>query len=81
MVNESLHRQIQRREVNGGRINHNSNPVECCVLCKQETQFKFNTHIETRGTYVEGCGQLCNSCYVACYNTSTADTFQDYLFE
>ena len=81
MVNESLPSRIRNRELNGGRINHNTNSLERCVICNQNTQYRFNTHIETRGTYVEGCGQLCNSCYIACYNTSTADTFQNYLFE
>ena len=81
MVNESLHKQIQRREVNGGRINHQYNPLERCVICHQHTQYRFNTHIETRGCYVEGCGQLCNACYISCFNTSTVDTFQDYLTE
>jgi len=81
MVNETLPIQIRNRELNGGSINYNPNPREKCVICNQVTQYKFNTHIETRGCYVEGCGQLCPSCYVSCYNTSTADTFQDYLFE
>jgi hypothetical protein len=81
MVNESIPRQIQNREINGSSVNYQNNPREKCVICKTTTQFKYNTHIETRGSYVEGCGQLCNSCYIACFNTSTADTFQDYLFE
>ena len=78
---ESLPKQLKKREVSGSRINYDTNPIECCVICNQQTQYRFKTHIETRGCYVEGCGQLCPSCYIACYNTSTADTFQDYLFE
>lgn len=81
MGNETLPRQIRNREINGGRVNYQNNPRERCVICNQVTQYTYNTHIETRGCYVEGCGQLCPSCYVACYNTSTADIFQDYLFE
>ena len=81
MVNESLHKQIQRREIDGGRVNYRNNSIERCVICNQHTQYRFNTHIETRGCYVEGCGQLCNACYISCFNTSTVDTFQDYLTE
>jgi len=81
MVNESLPRQLQNREINGSSVNYKSNPLEKCVICKTTTQIKYNTHIVTSGSYVEGCGKLCNSCYIACFNTSTADTFQDYLFE
>ena len=50
MVNESLPKQIQRREVNGGRINHNTNPIERCVICHQHTQYRFNT--QTRNDLV-----------------------------
>ena len=81
MVNESLHKQIQRREIDGGRVNYRNNSRERCIICNQHTQYRFNTHIETRGCYVEGCGQLCTACYISCFNTSTVDTFQNYLTE
>jgi hypothetical protein len=78
---ESLPKQIKQRELMGGRINYATNPIDCCIICKQKTTYRKNTHINARRFYVEGCGQLCGSCYMACHNTSTADTFQDYLFE
>jgi len=55
----------------------NTNPIEKCVICKQETPYRLKTHIDHRQNYVEGCGQLCSPCYYACYNVSTVDTFQE----
>ena len=80
---ESLPKQLKKREITCNHINpkDDNNPFECCVICNQQTQYRFKTHIETRGCYVEGCGQLCPPCYLACYNTSTVNTFEDYLFE
>ena len=51
------------------------NPVEKCTICKQRTVYRKKTPINCRHFYVKGCGQLCGSCYYACYNTSTVDTF------
>jgi len=39
------------------------NPIEMCVSCGKETQYRFNDHIDLRNGYVEGAGQLCTSCY------------------
>ena len=60
---------------------HKSNPKEKCIICGVTTEHRKNTHVENRGTYVQGCGQLCNSCYAACYNTSTVDWYMNYLTE
>lgn len=34
-----------------------------CVLCKVETAYDKDTHIDMRIGYIEGFGQLCASCY------------------
>jgi len=82
MVNENLATQVRNREINGSRINYReSNPKEKCIICGVTTVHRKNTHVENRGTYVQGCGQLCNSCYAACYNTSTVDWYMNYLIE
>lgn len=40
-----------------------TNPIETCVVCGTETEYRFNTHIDYRVGYVEGAGQLCVKCY------------------
>ena len=37
--------------------------IEYCVLCKSETPYTTDTHIDFRDGYVEGIGQLCRICY------------------
>ena len=39
------------------------NPIEKCVICGADTQYRFNDHIDYRFNYVEGAGQLCSKCY------------------
>lgn len=39
------------------------NPIEKCVNCGENTAYRFNDEIDTRTSYVEGCGQFCYSCY------------------
>jgi|LauGreDrversion4_2_1035121.scaffolds.fasta_scaffold564982_3 hypothetical protein len=34
-----------------------------CVMCSEETQYDFSTHIDLRTGYIEGVGQLCFNCY------------------
>lgn len=34
-----------------------------CVICKVETAYDENTHVDIRLGYIEGLGQLCSSCY------------------
>ena len=41
----------------------NINPIERCILCDKETQYRFNDHIDYRIGYVEGAGQLCLHCF------------------
>lgn len=36
---------------------------EKCVLCGAETPYEESLHIDYRYGYVEGAGQLCQSCY------------------
>ena len=81
MVNETLPRQLRNRELNGGRVNYQNNPRERCVICNQVTQYTRNTHIETRGCYVEGCGQLCPKCYNDTYESSSNNTYKEQFDE
>lgn len=34
-----------------------------CVVCKEETNYDFDEHIDVRVGYIDGCGQLCLECY------------------
>jgi hypothetical protein len=36
---------------------------EICVICKQETEYFVDTPINQRKYYIEGCGQLCSTCW------------------
>lgn len=36
---------------------------ETCVLCGDQTNVPISLHIDQRIGYIEGCGQLCLSCY------------------
>jgi hypothetical protein len=40
-----------------------TNPIETCVICGVETDYRFNDNINLRFNYVEGMGQLCRACY------------------
>jgi hypothetical protein len=44
-----------------------------CVVCKKETQYTKDTHIDERKHYVEGAGQLCEKCYESIYNLQFKD--------
>lgn len=41
--------------------------IENCVSCGEETPYKFSDNIYTRNWYVEGAGQLCESCFNRIY--------------
>jgi uncharacterized protein with PQ loop repeat len=43
--------------------NMDSNPIEKCIICKKDTTYHFNDHIDMRYGYIEGSGQYCISCY------------------
>ena len=36
---------------------------ESCVLCGKDTPYSFDTPLEKRVGYVDGCGQLCKKCF------------------
>lgn len=38
---------------------------EFCVICGKVTPYYKKDHVDKRSNYVEGCGQLCNTCYNA----------------
>jgi len=40
-----------------------TNPIEKCVVCGEDTQYHFHDHIDTRIGYIEGGGQLCTKCW------------------
>ena len=39
------------------------NPIEKCVNCGRDTAYRFNDKVDTRTSYVDGCGQFCYVCY------------------
>jgi hypothetical protein len=41
--------------------------TEKCILCEEQTNVPINQNIENRSFYVEGAGQLCESCYNKIY--------------
>ncbi len=43
------------------------NEMETCVLCGKTTEVPRNLSVEKREFYVEGAGQLCQSCYYELY--------------
>jgi len=45
------------------------NTIEKCVSCGEDTPYTFNENIYNRNWYVEGAGQLCESCYNKIYQT------------
>jgi hypothetical protein len=40
-----------------------TNPIEKCVLCGTDTEYKYHDHVDMRVGYIEGAGQLCSKCY------------------
>lgn len=36
---------------------------DLCVSCGTKTIYKTETHIDARRHYIEGAGQLCDTCY------------------
>jgi hypothetical protein len=38
------------------------NPIEKCIICGVDTQYRFRTPIDFRYNYIEGAGQLCDKC-------------------
>ena len=40
-----------------------SDEMDCCVLCGVQTPYAKSVHIDYRRGYIEGAGQLCQSCY------------------
>ena len=44
---------------------------EKCVVCKEETKYNKEDHIDFRIGYIEGSGQLCLNCYNEIYVKKT----------
>jgi len=44
------------------------NTLEKCVSCGDKTQYTFDENIYNRNWYVEGAGQLCETCYNKTYS-------------
>ena len=41
---------------------------ELCVICDAATKEREDQHIDSRNYYVEGCGKLCEKCYIEIYS-------------
>ena len=39
-----------------------------CISCGTETVYEVSTHVDLRVNYVEGAGQLCQTCADKTYN-------------
>lgn len=37
--------------------------VEKCVICETSTKYSVDDHVDIRENYIEGLGQLCNTCH------------------
>jgi len=35
---------------------------ETCIVCNEETHVPMSLHVDFRTNYVDGAGQLCNTC-------------------
>jgi hypothetical protein len=44
--------------------NKDKNPIEICVVCGEETPYKFQDNINIRIGYIEGVGQTCKNCFI-----------------
>ena len=42
--------------------------TEKCIVCSVDTGVPVNLDINVRQYYVEGAGQLCETCYLATYS-------------
>lgn len=40
---------------------------EYCIICKKETPYYRQKHIDCRQFYIYGAGQLCQQCYENIY--------------
>lgn len=45
--------------------------TEECVLCRKKTDVLRSTKVQNRRFYVDGAGQLCESCWKKLYATDT----------
>lgn len=48
-----------------------------CIICKTETPYTKDTHIDERKFYVEGAGQLCEQCYKNLYEINIKDELKE----
>ena len=58
-----------------------NNPIEKCVLCKKDTTYNFNDHIDMRYGYIEGIGQLCIQCYNRGLNSNHITISKDTIYD
>ena len=49
------------------RTTRSMRPCDRCVLCGRATDVSAALPIDRRDHYVEGCGQLCRSCWKKLY--------------
>jgi len=49
-------------------MSESDSKYELCVICDTVTKEHEDQHINSRNYYVEGCGQLCEKCYIEIYS-------------
>ena len=49
-------------------MSESDSKYELCVICDAATKEREDQHIDSRNYYVEGCGQLCEKCYIEIYS-------------
>ena len=54
-----MNNTITKLENNDFKVEQN----ETCIMCDVETDVLCSMHIDFRHNYIEGAGQLCQSCY------------------
>ena len=57
-----MHKQGSRQTVHTSPME--ADAPEYCIACHGDTGYTVDVPIQARHYYVEGCGQLCETCYL-----------------
>ncbi len=45
------------------KINVSEDGFDLCISCGTKTKYKTETNVDVRVGYIDGAGQLCDTCY------------------